>query len=60
MRPSLRSMNRWSAARARGGGRVAMSFRLSGPVIGMAILFVYLVARGGPDRSLDATAAVRS
>ena len=27
--PSLRSMNTWSAARARDGGRVAMSFRLS-------------------------------
>jgi len=32
------------------------TFAFPGPVIGMAILFVYLVARGGPDRSLDATA----
>jgi holin-like protein len=32
------------------------AFAFPGPVIGMAILFVWLAMRGGPDRSLDATA----
>jgi holin-like protein len=32
------------------------AFAFPGPVIGMAILFVWLAMRGGPDTSLDATA----
>ena len=36
--------------------QVAPAFAFPGPVIGMAILFVWLAMRGGPDKSLDATA----
>jgi holin-like protein len=32
------------------------AFAFPGPVVGMAILFVWLALRGGPDRPLDATA----